>query len=176
MNAIVSVTRDWGIGLDGGLAVANRADMRRFVALTCGGRRPKDAKPGEVLGTVLMGRKTYESFPNGTLKARRNIVLTRDASYEAPGAEVVVSIDEALALVAETDPDTVWLIGGESLYHQLLPQCRRVHVTMNDTVVPVDAWFPNLDEDPAWRLAAEEPGGTTDEGVSVTYRTYEHIS
>ena len=174
MDAIVSVTRDWGIGLDGGLAVANRADMRRFVQLTCGGRRPKDAVQGEILGTVLMGRKTFESFPNGALKARRNLVLTRDGHYVAPGAEVVTSIEEALELLTDTDPDTVWLIGGESLYRQLLPCCHRVHVTMNDVVVPVDAYFPNLDDDPAWVLVREEDGGITEEGVPFTYRTYEH--
>ncbi|MBQ9004992.1 MAG: dihydrofolate reductase, partial [Atopobiaceae bacterium] len=83
MDAIVSVTRDWGIGLEGDLAVANRADMRRFVQLTCGGRKPSEAAPGEVLGTVVMGRKTFQSFPNGALKARRNIVITRDEAIEA---------------------------------------------------------------------------------------------
>ena len=172
MNAIVSVTRDWGIGLEGGLAVANRSDMRRFVQLTCGGRRPKDAGPDEVLGTVVMGRKTFESFPGGALKARRNVVVTRDATYAAPGAEVAHGLDEALALVAGDAPDTVWLLGGGSLYRQLLPQCQRVCVTKNDVVVPVDATFPNLDDDPAWQVESCEPGGVTDEGVRFDYVTY----
>lgn len=173
MDAIVSVTRDWGIGKDGGLAVANRADMRRFVQLTCGGRKPKDALPGEVLGTVIMGRKTLESFPHGPLKARRNIVITTNDTLNVEGVEVAHSIDEARALVVDSDPDTVWLIGGESIYRQLLPHCKRVWVTMNDASAPCDAWFPNLDEDPSWRLAHEEPGGVTDEGVRFSYRTYE---
>lgn len=174
MNAIVSVARDWGIGLDGGLAVANRADMRRFVQLTCGGRRPKDAAPGEVLGTVVMGRKTFQSFPGGALKARRNIVITRDEGFAAEGAEVVHSVEEALALVAECDPESVWLIGGESVYRQLLPHCSRAYVTMNDVVVPADAFFPDLDEDPSWKCIAREEGGITDEGVPFSYLTYEH--
>ncbi|MDO5710006.1 MAG: dihydrofolate reductase, partial [Coriobacteriales bacterium] len=105
MDAIVSVTRDWGIGHNGSLVVDNRADMRRFVALTCGGKRPKDAAPGEVLGTVIMGRKTFESFPGGALKARRNLVITRNESFTAPGAEVVHSVSEALASVADSNPD-----------------------------------------------------------------------
>ncbi|MDO5118829.1 MAG: dihydrofolate reductase [Coriobacteriales bacterium] len=174
MDAIVSVTRDWGIGHNGSLVVDNRADMRRFVALTCGGKRPKDAAPGEVLGTVIMGRKTFESFPGGALKARRNLVITRNESFTAPGAEVVHSVSEALASVADSDPDTVWLIGGESIYRQLLPYCHRVHVTYNDVTVPVDASFPDLDADSSWQLAEEAPGGTTDAGVSFTYRTYLH--
>ncbi|MBR1828471.1 MAG: dihydrofolate reductase [Atopobiaceae bacterium] len=175
MDAIVSVTRDWGIGLEGDLAVANRADMRRFVQLTCGGRKPSEAAPGEVLGTVVMGRKTFQSFPNGALKARRNIVITRDEAFEALGAEVVHSVDEALALVADCDPSTVWLIGGASIYRQLIGQCRRAHVTMNETVVPADAYFPNLDEDPSWKLVSCEEGGVTPEGVAFSYRTYEHV-
>ena len=64
MDAIVSVTSDWAIGKDGGLLVPNRADMRRFVQLTRG-------------CTVLMGRKTLESFPGGPLKGRRNVVVSR---------------------------------------------------------------------------------------------------
>ena len=173
MDAIVSVSRDWGIGLQGGLAVSNRADMRRFVELTCGGRRPKDAAPGELLGTVIMGRKTFQSFPNGPLKARHNIVVTHDEGFVAEGADVVHSTDEALALVAGLDPDSVWLIGGESLYRQLLSSCRRAHVTMNDALVPVDAYFPKLDEDDAWELVSEEPGGVTDAGIPFSYRTYQ---
>lgn len=174
MDAIVSVTGDWGIGLDGGLAVANRADMRRFVKLTCAGRKPSEAMPGEFFGTVIMGRKTFESFPGGALKARRNVVITRDEGYEAPGAEVVHSIDEALALVAPLDPDTVWLIGGESIYRQLLPFCRHAHVTRNDVVVPADAFFPDLDADPDWKLVFQEEGGITPEGIPFSYLTYEH--
>lgn len=78
MNAIVSVTREWGIGRDGHLPVRNRADMRRFVRLTMG-------------GTVVMGRKTFETFPGGPLKGRRNIVMTRDDGYRREGVERVAS-------------------------------------------------------------------------------------
>lgn len=175
MNAIVSVTRDWGIGLEGGLAVANRADMKRFVALTCGGRRPKDAAEGEVLGTVVMGRKTFESFPAGPLKARRNVVVTRQEDYAPQGAEVVHGIEEALALVERLDLDSVWLIGGESLYRQLLPHCRRIYVTKNDAVAAADAFFPDLDELDAWQVEREEPGGITEEGVPFSYVTYVQV-
>ena len=87
MNAIVSVTSDWAIGNAGSLIVRNREDMRRFVRLTTG-------------GTVLMGRVTFESFPNGPLKGRRNVVVTRDVGYATthPGIECAGSIDEALEL------------------------------------------------------------------------------
>ena len=172
MNAIVSVTRNWGIGSEGSLAVANRADMRHFVQLTCGGTLPKDAAPGTLLGTVIMGRKTFQSFPGGALKARRNIVITRDPKFQAAGAEVAHSIEEALALVEGTDPESVWLIGGESVYRQLLPYCTRVYVTKNDVLTPCDAFFPNLDEDEAWTIEEEEAAGTTEEGIPFSYVTY----
>lgn len=161
MNAIVSVTRDWAIGYKGELIVRNRADMRRFVQLTTG-------------GTVLMGRTTFESFPGGPLKNRRNVVVTHDASYELahPGIECASSLDEALALVQHDDPDRVWLIGGESLYHALLDRCTRCYVTRNDTQVHADAYFPNLDESPLWELEAIEGSGVTDEGIAYDFATY----
>ena len=161
MNAIVSVTSDWAIGNAGGLIVRNREDMRRFVRLTMG-------------GTVLMGRVTFESFPNGPLKGRRNVVVTRDGAYAGSheGIECAGSIEEALALVAGDDPERVWLIGGERLYRSLLDRCTRCHVTRNRTTVAADAYFPNLDEAEAWELEDVEEGGVTDEGVAFDFATY----
>ncbi len=163
LAAIVAVCDDWGIGRDGALLVSNRADMRRFVELTTG-------------RSVIMGRRTLESFPGGRpLKNRRNIVLTRDPAYARADVEVVRSVDEALAAVA--DEDEAWVIGGGVVYRELLPWCRRVAVTRNRCVRPADTFFPDLDADPAWTLAAEtEPAvieaGMGDEGVVYTFATY----
>lgn len=100
LKAIVAVCDDWGIGRDGGMVVSNRADMRHFVNKTKG-------------HPVIMGRKTLESFPGGRpLKDRRNIVLTRDEAFSREGVEIVHSVDEALAAVA--DEDVAWVIGGGS--------------------------------------------------------------
>lgn len=162
MNAIVSITRDWGIGREGKLLVRNREDMRRFVALTTG-------------GTVVMGRKTFESLPGGPLKHRRNIVLTRDENWSAEGVEVVRGIDEALSLVAGVDPDTVWLIGGAMLYRSLIDCCRRAYVTRHDIVVEADAYFPNLDADERWQLVESNGAGTTAEGIAYEFVTYERM-
>lgn len=163
LKAIVAVCLDWGIGLEGDMVVSNRADMRHFVACTSG-------------YPVIMGRKTLESFPGGRpLKNRRNIVLTRDASFERAGAEVVCSVDEALAAVA--DEPEAWVIGGGAVYQQLLPRCTEAVVTVNHVTRPVDTYFPDLDADPAWLLAEEtEPEtiapGQGDEDVAYTFRTY----
>lgn len=165
MNAIVSVTTNWGIGNKGSLIVSNRDDMRRFVRLTMG-------------GTVIMGRKTFESFPGGPLKGRRNVVVTRDATYGQlhEGIECVASPREALHLVSADDPAHVWLIGGESLYRILLPSCELCYVTRNHTVVEADAFFPNLDDDAAWELECVEEGGVTAAGVSFDYATYRNLN
>ena len=157
MDAIVSVTRDWGIGKDGQLIVRNRADMRRFVALT---------KPG----TVIMGRATFESFPGGPLKGRRNIVLSRNESYSPEGVEVVHSAPEALCAVS--GDEHVWLIGGDSVYRLLLEACERIYVTKNDVTCEADAFFPDLDASPDWEIESTEEGGVTEDGVAFSFVTY----
>ncbi len=161
MNAIVSVTSDWAIGKDGSLLVRNKADMQRFVALTMG-------------GTVVMGRKTLESFPGGPLKGRRNVVISHQRGYAPEGVEVVHSPEEALAAVAANDPDSVWLIGGESVYRALLERCERAYVTKNEYVREADAWFPDLDKDSSWQVESREEGGVTKAGVPFDYVTYRH--
>ena len=158
LSAIVAVCDDWGIGLDGGMVVENREDMRHFVSCTTG-------------HPVIMGRRTLESFPGGRpLKNRRNIVLTRDLSFSREGVEDVHSVEEALAAVA--NEDEAWVIGGDQVYRQLLPHCARAVVTRNHCVRRVDTWFPNLDEDPAWEVTDVREGGTTPEGVTFEFVTY----
>lgn len=159
LSAIVAVCDDWGIGLDGGMVVENREDMRHFVACTTG-------------HPVIMGRKTLESFPGGRpLKNRRNVVLTRDASFSLEGVEVAHSAEEALAAVA--DEDEAWVIGGGQVYELLLPHCQRAVVTRNHCVRPCDTRFPDLDADPAWEVAEVRDGGVTPEGVPFDFVTYE---
>lgn len=157
MNAIVSVTSDWAIGKDGGLLVPNRADMRRFVQLTRG-------------CTVVMGRKTLESFPGGPLKGRRNVVISRQVGYAPEGVEVFHAPEEAMEAVA--GDEAVWLIGGASVYQALLGRCERAYVTMNECVREADSWFPNLNEDPAWEVESREEAGVTEAGVPFSFVTY----
>lgn len=157
MNAIVSVTSDWAIGKDGGLLVPNRADMRRFVQLTRG-------------CTVVMGRKTLESFPGGPLKGRRNVVISRQEGYAPEGVEVFHTPEAALEAVA--GDESVWLIGGASVYQALLGNCERAYVTVNECTCEADSWFPNLDEDRAWEVESREDAGVTEEGVPFSFVTY----
>lgn len=166
LKAIVAVCDDWGIGKNGDMVVANRADMRNFVACTKG-------------HAVIMGRKTLDGFPGGRpLKNRRNIVLTRDATFAREGVETVSSVDDALKLVAEED--VAWVIGGGEVYRQLLPFCAEAEVTKNHCVHPADAFFPNLDDDASWSTVAQSETmvveeGQGDEGLTFEFVTYRRL-
>lgn len=103
---------------------------------------------------VVMGRGTWESLPSSVrpLPGRRNIVITRQPSYDAPGAEVVSSLEDALKLAAAGD---VWVIGGASIYEQALPFADRVVRTRVHLQVDGDTRAPVLDS--AWTLVARDP-------------------
>lgn len=159
ISAIVSVTNNFAIGKAGDLLVQNRADMIRFKKLTTG-------------ETIIMGRKTFESFPAGALPNRRNVVLTRDTAWSAKGVEVVHSVEEALKAV--TFDNHVWIIGGESIYRAFLPICERVVLTLNHVDVKnADAYFPKLDD--SWHEIEHIEGGKTIDGVAFEYITYERV-
>ena len=138
MTAIVCVSQNWGIGRDGALLFRISADLKRFKALTVG-------------KTVILGRKTLDTFPGGKpLKDRRNIVLSR-RELDIPGAEIAHSFDEAAAFGG----DDAIVIGGASVYMALLSRCDRVYVTKVDAAPDADSFFPDLDDNPDWRVASE---------------------
>ena len=143
MNLIAAVDKNWAIGLKNKLLVRIPEDQRFF----------RETTTGKV---VVMGRKTLESFPNGLpLKNRTNIVLTRDRSYDAKGAIVVHSLEELLKKLAEYPSQDVYIIGGESIYRQMLPYCDVAHITKIDYAYEADSWFPNLDELSEWQIVAD---------------------
>ena len=128
MNAIVAISENGGIGKDNGLLFHISADLKRFKELTSG-------------HTVIMGRKTLQSLPGGRgLPNRRNIVITRDIDFTVEGAEIVHSVDEALAL-AEED---AFVIGGASIYQAMLPYCDKVYLTKVYADAEADVFFPSL--------------------------------
>lgn len=157
MEAIVAVYADWGIGCGGTQPVTLRADRKRFREVTDG-------------AAVIVGRRTLEDFPGGKpLKGRRNIVITRQA-LDITGAETAHSPEEALSLAE----GRCFVIGGASVYRQLMPHITRVYVTKLDITPESDSFFPNLDTDPAWRCAdAGEP--LEEDGVSYRFCVYERI-
>ena len=162
MNLIVAVDRDWSIGKDGRLLVRIPADQQLFMRETTG-------------KTVIMGRKTLEILPGGLpLAKRENIVLSKDESFRVKGASVARTVEEALELVKDKNPRDVFVIGGESIYRQFLPYCQTAHVTWIDYRYDADTRFPNLDEEPGWRLAQESEEQTYFD-LCYYFRRYERI-
>ena len=138
MNIIVAVDKNWAIGNDNKLLVSIPQDMKFF----------RETTTGKV---VVMGRKTLESFPGGQpLKKRTNIVLTRDKNYQVKDAIVVHTVDELLQELKKYDEEEIYVIGGESIYRQMLPYCRVAHVTKINHAYEADTYFPNLDEKDEW--------------------------
>ena len=143
MNIIVAVDKNWGIGKDNQLLVSIPADMKFFRSTTTG-------------KVVVMGRKTLESFPNGLpLKNRTNIVLTQNMDYRVKDAIICHNVDEVLKELKQYDSEDVYVIGGDSIYRQMLPYCDVAHVTKIDHAYEADSWFPNLDEMPEWQITAD---------------------
>ena len=143
MQAIVAVDENWAIGSKGSLLVRIPADQKMFRQETTG-------------KVVILGRKTLDTFPAGQpLKNRTNIILSRDRSLTVEGATVVHSVEELLEAIKEYDGDSVYNIGGESVYKLLLPYCDTIHVTKIDHAYEADAYFPNLDADDAWEVTEE---------------------
>ena len=98
---------------------------------------------------VVMGRKTLESFPNGQpLKKRVNIVLTHDKNFKAGDAIIVHSMEELREELKKYPSEDIYVIGGETIYKQLLDDCDVAHITKIDYAFEADAYFPNLDEMP----------------------------
>ena len=138
MNLIVAVDKNWAIGKENKLLVSIPQDMKFFRETTMG-------------KVVVMGRKTLESFPNGLpLKQRTNVVITRDKNYSVKDAIVVHSVEEALAELEKYASEDVYVIGGESIYRQMLPHCDVAHVTKIHHAYEADTFFPNLDEKTEW--------------------------
>ena len=137
MELIVAVYDDWGIGCCGTQPVALSADRRFFREQTKG-------------ACVIVGRKTLGDFPGGKPWPNRvNVVISR-SEVAMEGVTVVHSPEEA-AEFAEQFPKAM-VIGGGSIYRQMLPFCDKAIITKVHTTVPCDTWFPTLDQDPDWVL------------------------
>ena len=143
MNLIVNVDSNWAIGYRGKLLVSIPEDMKFFRSETTG-------------KVVVLGRKTLDTFPGGQpLKNRTNIILTRNPNYQVKGAIICHSVEEVLEELKKYNSEDVYIIGGDSIYKEFLPYCDVAHVTRTDHVYDADAWFPTLEEDPAWVLTGE---------------------
>ena len=140
VSLVVAASTNNVIGSDGGLPWHLPDDLRHFKRLTTG-------------NPIVMGRRTFESIGR-PLPNRRNIVMTRDPDYVAPGCDVVSSVREALDLLKDTDE--VMIIGGGQVYRDFLPHADRIYLTRVQADVEGDTYFPDIDE-AGWRLVSSEP-------------------
>lgn len=159
MNIIVAVDRNWAIGCKGNTLVDIPADRKLF----------REETEGKV---VVMGRKTLESLPGGQpLPERVNIVLSRSPDDLGKGVVRCGNEEEALKECAAYPTEDIYVIGGQEIYQAFLPCCDVAHITWIDYAYEADRFFPNLDEDPDWVLAAEGEEETYFD-LCYTFRLY----
>ena len=161
MKAIVNVDKNWGIGIGNELLNPISPDLKFFKEKTTG-------------NVVVMGRSTFLSFPGQkALPKRVNIVLTTDMTWSVPDVTVCHSLKELFLKLEEYDTDSVFNIGGASVYDQLLPYCDTVYVTKVETSKPADKFFPNLDKKRNWYVDFE--GEEQDfNGIKFKFMTYKN--
>ncbi len=133
MEIVVAVTKNNVIGQDGDMPWHLPADLAHFKKLTTD-------------HVIVMGRRTWESIGR-PLPNRVNIVITRQANYEAEGATVVHSLKEAESVAGDR---RVFVIGGGEIYREAMPHCECLHITRIDTTLAGDTSFPHIGE-PLWR-------------------------
>ncbi len=156
VSIVVAHSANRVIGRDGGLPWRLPSDMRRFRELTRG-------------HTVVMGRRTYESLPDAfrPLPERRNIVLSAQPGYAAPGAEVFATLELAL----QACDGECFVIGGEAAYREALPRCERLYATEIEVELDGDAFFPTVDA-AEWRCV-DDGEQQVENDLGFAFRTYE---
>ena len=157
MELIVAVYDDWGIGAGGTQPIALSADRKFFREMTRG-------------CMVIVGRRTVADFPGQKpLPGRVNVVLSRNAA-EIPGFTLCHSPQEAAQITK--DAERVMVIGGGSIYRQMLPLCHTAYVTKVHCTPPSDTYFPDLDADPEWELEQILQSG---EESGITYEMCRYV-
>lgn len=162
MNLIVAVDENWAIGNKNELLISIPADHKFFRQETTG-------------KVVVLGRKTLETFPQGLpLKNRINIIMSTNKDYRVKDAVVVHDLEELFSRIEKYDTKDVYVVGGESVYRLLLPYCDTAHVTKIDHAYEADAYFPDLDAMPEWKITADSEEQTY---FDITYHflKYERI-
>lgn len=158
MNLIASVDENWGLGYQGQLLARVPEDLRHFRRHTLG-------------KVVVMGQTTLYTLPQAApLPERVNIILSDDPAFTCPGAQVVNSLG-ALGAALNDYRQEVYVIGGASVYQQLLPYCHCAYLTRFHARFPADRFLADLDALPHWTLVGQS-GVMDHQGLAFTYQTY----
>lgn len=168
ISAIVAVDNNWGIGYNGELLERLPEDMKYFRELT-------------IDNIVIMGRKTWESLP-GVLRRRTNIVISSklwlngSVAYTTSMEHVQDTLEQLRNKEVYCDKD-IFIIGGGSIYEQLLPYCDIIYVTkILKNHINVDTYFPNLDKNQEWEITTCTELRESVNGIPYAFLTYERIS
>lgn len=157
MNLIVAVDEKWGIGRNNDLLFRLKKDMAFFRQTTTG-------------KVVVVGANTFDSFPNGALPNRVNVVLD-SANQPHLGATTVSTLDELNNELSKYDDNDVFICGGASVYKLMLDRCKTAYVTKVQADGQAQVFFPNLDELSNWRLV-EQSEAIGDNGYTITFCKY----
>ncbi len=158
ITAIAAVSENWGIGYKGELLFHIPEDMKLFRTVTSG-------------HTVVMGRKTLLSFPNGQpLKNRSNVVLSRSADFKPEGVTVFGSVEEVLKYIENADGE-IFIIGGGEVYREFLTYCQKALITKVQARPEADTFFPDLDKDSEW-VMTERSEEKEHNGIRFRFCTY----
>ena len=161
MNAIVMTDKNWGIGKNGGLLTHIPEDMKFFKEKTIG-------------NIVVMGRKTFESLPNHQpLHHRLNIIISANHEYKGDNVITLKSIDELLDYIYFHHRKDVYVMGGGSIYKELLKYCDSCYITKVDHEYDADTFFPNIDEMKNWKCESKSDDFIYD-GLRYAFYTYKN--
>lgn len=162
ISIIVAVDQNNAIGKNNQLLCHLPADLKYFKQTTSG-------------KTIIMGRKTFESLPNGALPNRRNIVLSRNETLGYAGCEIYPTLDEALKL-AGTDDDEVFIIGGGKVYNEAFDRADKLYVTrIHHGFEGADTFFPAI-SDSDWRIISQVDCEADDKNkYAYSFLVYERI-
>ena len=163
MNLIVAIDKENGIGLHGDQLYRIPEDLKYFQKMTIG-------------KVVVMGHSTLKALPGaGPLPGRGNIVLTSRENVTIDGCIVCRSLRELFESIAPYESGDVFVIGGESVYKQLLEYCSLAYVTKIDCASPADRFFPKLEEEKHWVLVSESEEREY-EGLRFRYQVFENLA
>lgn len=162
MNLMVTADENWAIGKGSQVSIRIPREQKLFMEETAG-------------KVIVMGRKTFQNIYQGlAVQGRTNIILSENKALQIKGATVVCSIAELLEEIEQYPSEDVYVVGGESVYRQLLPYCTVAHVTKLDHAYAADKYVENLDKSPQWKLVADSDEQTYFD-IAYEFRKYEKV-
>lgn len=162
ISLIVAAAQNNAIGKEGLMPWHLPNDLRHFKNITWG-------------MPVVMGRKTFESLGK-PLAGRKNIVITRQAGWKAPGVVVVKSIEDALFVVKEADVKEAMVIGGGEIYKSVFDRAKRIYLTRVEASPDADTFFPVIDPQQWYLMSQKNHEADEKNAFNYSFQVWERLS